>query len=111
MPSVEISFQADFMFSVSIPSLSSIREFTACRKEGARLELSEPCGGHPASSPSQAESCGVSSPQDKSTFPFYVKSNLLNNKNVDAESASWNQMAMLSFPASVVFFLSFLSRV
>lgn len=66
------------------------------------------CGGLSASSSSQGESCGVSSFQDKPTFPFYIKSNLLNNKSVGTELASWNQMAMFSFPELVVFFLLFL---
>lgn len=113
MPSVGILFQTNWkMFLVSILSLNNMPEFTACQENmGSSSAFRTVCGGLSAASPSQAESCGVSSLQDKPTFPFYRKPNHLNNKSVDAELASWNHMAVLSFPELVVVFLLFLSRV
>lgn len=113
MPSVGILFQTNWkMFLVSILCLNNMPEFTACQeKRGSSSAFRTVCSGLPAASPSQAESCGVSSLQDKPTFPFYRKPNHLNNKSVDAELASWNRMAVLSFPELVVVFLLFLSRV
>lgn len=88
MPSVGILFQTNWkMFLVSILCLNNMPEFTVCQeKRGSSSVFRTVCGGLPAASPSQAESCGVSSLQDKPTFPFYRKPNHLNNKSVDAET-------------------------
>lgn len=106
MSSVEILFQTSWkMFSVLILSLHNILKCTACQEKGRSSRVFRTaCGGLPVSSPSQAESCGVSPIQDKPTFPLYIKPNLLDNKSVDVELASWNQMAVLIFPGLAVFF-------
>lgn len=99
-------FQAGWkVFSVSIPSLNNIPEFTACQEKRTHLERSEQCAVGVLCQPSQAESCGVSSVQDKPPCALYIKSDLSNNKSADAELASRNQMAALSLPGGAVFFL------
>lgn len=94
---MEILFQTDWkVFSVSILFLNNVPEFTACQeKRGSSPALRTCAAGLPASSPPQAESCGVSSLQDKPTFPFCIKPNLLNNTSGVAGLASRNQMAVL----------------
>lgn len=105
MPSVEILFQTTWkMFSVLILSLHNILKYIACQEKRCSSRVFRTaCGGLPVSSPSQAESCGISPIQNKPTFPLCIKPNLLDNKSVDSELASWNQVAVLIFPGLAVF--------
>lgn len=124
MPSVEILFQTNLkMFSVLILSLNNIPKSTTCQEKRSSSELSEQCGGgsgergreertggplHPAL-PRQNHVMYLLSRINRH-FLFCIKSNLLNNRSVEALLVSWNQTAMLSFPWLGVGFPLFLSR-